>query len=326
MFPTIPLASKRILVVEPNSAIRQMIVRALEIEGYSVLQASDGSAALNFLQQLTPDLILSDIQMPTLNGIDFYKALRKDRRWLTIPFIFLQSREEPVELIQHARELGVEEFLLKPVDPNILLKVINVRLLKASALQIALIDQAYLETVTVLANTIEGRDLNTSQHVERVASLARRLAKALHWPEDHLRILEFGARLHDIGKIVVPDQILNKPGPLTEAEWEIMKSHTTAGAKILREIKHLSGAVPYALHHHEKWDGTGYPFGLKGREIPLEGRVLALVDVYDALTTQRPYHAARSKEEVIQFLEFRSGSQFDPDLVPIFIGLVTDNP
>jgi putative two-component system response regulator len=320
-YPTIPLVNKRILVVEDNSQVRQIIARTLEIEGHTIIQAHDGSVALNILQKITPDLILSDINMPNLNGIEFYQALRRDRRWFTIPFIFLVS-EDSAEMIQSGRELGVEDYLTKPIDSFALVKIINSRLLRASALQIALIDQAYLETVTVLAKTIEGRDHNTSEHVERVAYLTRRLAETLHWPEDQLRSLEFGARLHDIGKIVVPDQILNKPGPLTPEEWVIMKRHTISGAKILREIKHLRGAIPYALYHHERWDGSGYPYALKGRDIPLEGRVLALVDVYDALTTTRPYHPARPKDETIQYLQLRSGMHFDPDLVPIFIDLV----
>ncbi len=322
--PTIPLVNKRILVVGSNAQVRQFISRTLEIEGYTILQAVDGKIALSILERTIPDLILSEIDMPNLNGIDFYRNLRKELRWVTIPFILVTS-EESGEMLQKAREMGVEDYLAKPVDSFALVKIVATRLLRASALQIALIDQAYLETVTVLAKTIEGRDHNTSEHVDRVADLTRRLAEALHWPDDQLRALEFGARLHDIGKIVVPDQILNKPGALSKEEWEIMKSHTLAGAKILREIKHLRGAIPYALYHHERWDGTGYPYGLKGRDIPLEGRVLAIVDVYDALTNERPYHPARTKDEALQFLELRAGSHFDADLVPIFIDMLKGN-
>jgi putative two-component system response regulator len=321
--PTLPLVRKRILIVEDNPQVRQAITRTLEIEGFTILQANDGKIALSILQRTIPDLIVSDINMPNLNGLDFYKIVRKDRRWVAIPFIFLTSSTTP-ELTQAGRELGVEDYLKKPIDQNALVKIVNARLLRASAIQIALMDQAYLETVTVLANTIEGRDNCTSEHVERVTDLARDLAKLLQWPEDHLRMLEFGARLHDIGKIVIPDQILNKPGALTDDEWKIMKSHTIAGAKILREIKHLRGAVPYALYHHERWDGSGYPYGLKERDIPLEGRVLALVDVYDALTSVRPYHPPRPKVEVIQYLQMNAGTQFDPDLVSLFIDTIKD--
>jgi putative two-component system response regulator len=323
VYPTIPLVNKQILVVENNSAIREYIARTLEIEGYNVLQASDGKIALTLLQKTTPELILSGTTLPNLDGFELFRTIRKDRRLITIPFIFLLGEVSDAE-IERIRDIGAEDFLQKPVDSQVLIKAVSDRLLRFSILQIALLDQAYLETVTVLANTVEGRDLNTGQHVQRVTNLARLLAKELNWPEDHLRLLEFGARLHDIGKIVVPDQILNKPGPLSKEEWEIMKTHTIAGAKILREIKHLQGAVPYALYHHERWNGAGYPYGLKGRDIPLEGRVLALVDVYDALTTERPYHPARPHEEVIQYLHLRAGTHFDPDLVPIFIDLVSE--
>jgi putative two-component system response regulator len=318
VYPTLPLTQKMILVVEDNTQVRQMIARLLEIEGYTIIQASDGSVALSILQRSLPNLILSDINMPNLNGIELYRKVRADARWVAIPFIFLASRNAPNE-IQAGRELGVEDYLEKPIDPQGLIKSVSARLLRSYALQIAYMDQAYLETVTVLANTIEGRDHCTHNHVERVAALARSFAKVLQWPAENMRMLEFGARLHDIGKIVVPDQILNKPGQLTPDEWQIMRSHTTAGANILREIKHLQGAVPYALYHHERWDGAGYPFGLNGRDIPLEGRLLSIVDVYDALTSERPYRPALPKEAALKMLIDNAGSQFDPDLTPIFI-------
>jgi putative nucleotidyltransferase with HDIG domain len=181
------------------------------------------------------------------------------------------------------------------------------------------LNQAYLETVKVLANTIEGRDPYTHGHVERVAMYAHWMAEELAWPDDQIRRLDFGARLHDIGKIIVPDSILNKPGVLTSDEWNLMKQHTSAGAKILRNISHLQMVIPYVLYHHERWNGSGYPYGMKGREIPIEGRVLAIVDVYDALTTTRPYHPARPHHEVVHFLQNRAGTHFDPDLTGVFI-------
>ena len=316
--PTIPILRKRILVVEKDAGIRLEIVRLLGIEGYAVQEAPDGKSALELLQHFSPELILSGVDIPNQNGVDFYKTVRNDPRWLAIPFIFLTS-PGAAGAIQTGRELGVEDFLVKPVDPNELVKTVSGRLLRAAELQIALIDHAYLETVNVLANTIEGRDPYTHGHVERVATYARWLAEALRWPEEHLRMLEFGARLHDIGKIIVPDHILKKPGPLTPEEWELMKQHTVAGAKILRNISHLQVSVAYVLHHHERWDGSGYPYGLQGREIPLEGRLLAIADVFDALTSTRPYHPARPIQEVIKFLQLRSGSYFDPDLVAAFV-------
>jgi putative two-component system response regulator len=316
-----PLYRKQILVVDDSPEIRRGVALALEMEHYVVQQAENGQAALALLQHFTPDLILSDINMPVMNGIEFYKALRQEPRWLMIPFIFLTANDRP-EDIQQGRLLGVEDYLIKPIANQDLTAILNARLLRAAEVQIAQIGQAYLDTVNVLANTIEGRDPYTRGHVDRVAAYARRLAEALGWGPEHLRTLEFGARLHDIGKIIIPDHILKKNGPLTESEWAYMREHPSAGAKILREITHLQGVLPYVLYHHEKWDGTGYPHSLRADDIPIEGRLLAIVDVYDALTTARPYHPPRPPAEVIRFLQLSSGKAFDPALVAVFLRLI----
>ncbi len=316
-----PFQRKRILVVDDNAEIRRGVALALELEHYLVHQAENGRAGLALLQQIMPDLILSDINMPLMNGIEFYQTVRQNPKWLLIPFIFLTANDRP-EDIQIGRTLGVEDYLTKPVEHDDLLAIINARLLRAAEVQIAQIGRAYLETVNVLANTIEGRDPYTRGHVERVAAYARRLAEALQWPPDHLQTLEFGARLHDIGKIIIPDHILNKNGPLTDEEWARMRQHPLAGAKMLREISLLQSILPYILYHHEKWDGTGYPHGLREKDIPIEGRVLAIADVYDALTTARPYRPPRAHADVVRFLQMHAGKAFDPTLVPIFLKLM----
>ncbi len=316
--PTIPIINKRIMVVEDDQFIRQLVAQTLQIEGYSVQQANDGAMALKYISRLTPDLIISDIRLSNLEGKEFYLTVRQNQDWTAIPFIFLVAKDAPEE-IQRGKELGVEDYLVKPVDPEILARIVNARLLRAAELQIALIDQAYLETINVLANTVEGRDPYTHGHVERVAIYSQWLAEALDWPKENLRSLAFGARLHDIGKIIIPDHILKKPGDLTPDEWELMKQHPVAGAKILNNIKHLRTAVSYILYHHERWDGSGYPHCIGGRDIPIEGRLLAIADVYDALTTARPYHPARPRGEALRYLNRGAGTYFDPDLVPIFI-------
>jgi len=318
MDSTIPLSSKKILVVEDNGQLRHVLVSYLQIENYITYQARDGQAALKSLETIRPDLILSDINMPLMNGIELYKELRKNPQWVTIPFIFLTSSDSP-EDIRMGLDLGVEDYLTKPINPEELVRTINTRLLRSAELEVAHIGQAYIETVKVLANAIEGRDRYTRGHVDRVTIYATLLAKALNWPPDYMRVLEFGARLHDIGKIIVPDRILNKPEKLTAEEWELMKQHPIAGAKILRDINHLQAAMPYILYHHERWDGFGYPEELKGRAIPIEARLLAIVDVYDALTTNRPYHPPRPHNEVMKFIQLQAGKQFDPNMVPIFI-------
>ncbi|MEW6718643.1 MAG: HD domain-containing phosphohydrolase [Chloroflexota bacterium] len=321
--PETPSTQWNILVVEDSPEMLDILVCTLEIHKHIVYQAKNGKTALEVLEKTTPDLILSDINMPVMDGISFYKELRKIPHLTKVPFIFLTSDSAP-EDIQRGRELGVEDYLTKPIDPMDLLQIVNARLLRSADIQLALVNQAYLETVTVLANSIEGRDAYTHGHVERVTTYATLLAEALRWPADQLRLLRFGSILHDLGKIIIPDRVLNKPGKLTDEEWRLMRQHSSAGAKILREISHLQNVIPYVLYHHERWDGSGYPESLKGKEIPIQGRVLALADVYDALTTTRPYHPARPHNEVVQFMRYQAGKHFDPGLVPVFIQVVSN--
>ena len=318
---TIPTPERIILVVEDSPQIRNVIARALMMEGYIAHQAGNGLDGLKMLEKVTPHLILSDVNMPQMDGLQFFQAVRKNPAWTTIPFIFLTSHSS-AEAIQRGRELGVEDYLTKPIDPHDLIKIINARLYRTAAVEVAQVGQAYLDTVKVLANVIEGRDHYTRGHVERVTTYAMWVANELNWPLQQLRMLEFGGRLHDIGKILIPASVLNKPGRLTDDEWGMMKRHTIAGAKMLRDIQHLHGTLPYVLYHHEKWDGTGYPKNLRGKEIPVQGRLLALADVYDALTTARPYHTARKHEDVIEILRKDSGIHFDPKLTPIFIDVL----
>ncbi len=321
---TAPLQHKTILLVEDSRDVRAMLVSALEVERYIVYQADNGQAGLKILEQVVPDLIISDINMPRMNGFEFFKTVRQNPAWTTIPFIFLTGNVSP-EDIQLGRSLGVEDYVTKPIDPRDLAAIVNARLLRVAQVQIAQIGQAYIDTVNVLANAIEGRDPYTRGHVERVASYAHQIAVTLNWPLEQLRTLDFGARLHDIGKIIIPDHVLKKTGPLNEIEWELMKQHPEAGAKIVAEINHLRDTLPCILYHHEHWDGSGYPKGLQAKDIPVEGRLLAVVDVYDALTTSRPYHPPRPPEEVIKFLRLKAGVYFDPDMVELFVEVATKN-
>ncbi len=315
--PTIPLPSKKILVVDDDDPVREAIAEHLQIDNYFVVQASDGEEAIKVLEHFAPDLILSDINMPRKDGIALFKEVRQHPQWAAIPFLFLTSDNSPT-IVRLTRELGVEDHLTKPINHQELVSTINARLLRAAEVEVAHIGQAYLETVTVLANAIEGRDHYTRGHVDRVTNYAIWMAQELGWPDDQIRKLEFGARLHDIGKVIIPDHILNKRGKLTKDEWELMRHHPVAGEKMLSGISHLGSIRPYVLYHHERWDGSGYPEGLKQRNIPLEARILAIVDVYDALTTVRPYHPARPHEEVLKYLELNAGKHFDPDLILVF--------
>jgi len=316
-----PALEHLILIVEDSAQVRYVITKALELEGFLTLQGKNGIEGLALLKETTPDLILSDINMPQMGGIEFFKAVRQNSKWTTIPFVFLTSHSTP-EDVQKGRELGVEDYLTKPIESDDLVNIINARLYRSASLEAAQVGQAYLDTVKVLANAIEGRDKYTRGHVERVTTYSLWLAKALKWSAQHIRILEFGARLHDIGKIVIPGSILNKPDRLTDEEWELMKNHTFAGAKMLQNIPHLRGTLPYILCHHEKWDGSGYPKGLKSKEIPIQGRVLALADAYDAMTSSRSYQNAKNHAEVIKIISADAGTHFDPQLAPMFIDLM----
>lgn len=307
-----------ILVVEDSRPLREIIAQTLEAEGYRVYTAPHGKAALELLQAIHPDLILSDINMPVMDGLSFCKAVQKHPQLAAVPFIFLTSAGSKEEIMR-GKALGVEDYLVKPVAPDDLVTIVNARLVRAMDVRLALVNQAYFDTVRVLANTIEGRDPYTRGHVDRVSRYALLLGQALKWSPEQLRWLRFGAVLHDIGKIIVPDQVLKKRGPLNDREKLLMRQHPVAGARIIAPVAHLRPTLPYILYHHERWDGQGYPKGLRGEDIPLQGRVLALADVYDALTTERPYHPPRSHHETIAFLRENAGTMFDPRLTQVFI-------
>jgi putative two-component system response regulator len=318
MDPTIPIISKQILVVDHSDQVRSVTAQILQIENYEVVQTPSGNEALNILERKSPDLILASKQLSDMSGMAFLNLIRKDQRWSAIPFVFVSAHMSK-ESIQQLRDLGVEDRLTKPIDPGNLRRVVQARLLRAAEVKVAHIDQAYLETVKVLANAIEIRDRYTRGHVDRVTTYTKWMAEELRWPPENIRSLEFGARLHDIGKIAVPYHILNKPEELNQDEWQLMRQHPTIGAQLLQDITHLTDSIPYILYHHERWDGKGYPEGLSGRDIPIGARMLAITDVYDALTTVRPYRPATPRDEVYQLLEAEAGKHFDPDLIKIFI-------
>ncbi|AJC73624.1 phosphohydrolase [Pseudothermotoga hypogea DSM 11164 = NBRC 106472] len=182
--------------------------------------------------------------------------------------------------------------------------------------------KAYDETIEALARAIDMRDAETYGHSERVANLTVQIAKAMGIEKEQLIHIRRGALLHDIGKLAIPDRILLKPGKLDEEEWKIMKMHPLYAQEMLSKIEYLKSALDIPLYHHERWDGNGYPFGLKGEEIPLSARIFAVVDVYDALTSDRPYRKAWTKQEAIEYIKNQSGRQFDPKVVEVFLKIL----
>ncbi len=310
----------KVLLVEDDSLLLEVMCSILEAEGYTVCPAANGRQALDQFLALRPDLVVSDIMMPEMNGYDLLEAVRQRQEGVTVPFLFLSARTERAD-VSRARSLGVDDYLFKPFDAPELINAVKSRLDRNRVVELFNTREAHLQTVTMLANVIETRDPYTAGHLERVRSLALRLATALNWSQEDLAILEFGAILHDVGKIVVPRQVLKKTGPLDEEEWKLMRQHPEAGAKILEGVDHLRAAIPYVLCHHEWWNGNGYPGGLAGKQIPREGRLLAIVDAFDAMTTNRPYHASMTPEEGLKEIERNREIYFDPEMAAVFIGM-----
>lgn len=308
----------KILLAEDDDFLRTTTKTILEIAGYQVFAYPDGQKALEAFLSAQPDMIVSDINMPLLDGYGLLDGVRKLPDGEIIPFLFLSARAERSD-VSHARELGADDYVFKPFQAEELLTAVRVRLNRRRIAELFDTRQAHLQTITLLANVIEARDAYTRGHVERVQNYAISLGQALSWSLDDMVILEYGALLHDVGKVTIPEAVLNKSGKLTPDEFAIIQGHATAGAKIIEGINHLREALPYVLYHHEKWDGTGYPEGLKAESIPREGRLLALADVYDALTSRRSYHKEIKFEDALALIRHEAGKHFDPHMAEIFI-------
>jgi len=307
-----------ILLVEDDALLLEVMCNILEAEGFEIHPAKNGKQALELFENAKPDLIISDIMMPEMDGYELLKSIRNMPNGVTVPFLFLSARTERAD-VSRARSLGVDDYLFKPFDAPELINAVRSRLDRRHLVELFDTRSAHLQTVIMLANAIEARDPYTAGHLERVRRLALNLAFALDWENEQIVFLEFGAILHDIGKIVVPGRVLKKTGPLDEEEWKLMRQHPEVGAKMLESVDHLKAAVPYVLYHHEWWNGSGYPEGLSGLKIPREGRLLAIVDAFDAMTTNRPYHVSMSAKDGLEEIRENQGIYFDPDMVEVFI-------
>jgi putative two-component system response regulator len=270
--------------------------------------------ALDRMADLTPHLIVSDITMPEMDGYDFFEAVRERPAWLSIPFIFLTARGGKKDVIS-GKGLGAEEYLVKPIHRDELLTAVRAKLSRSNQLRMARLREAYESTLTMLANAIEVRDRYTRGHVERVRDFTLMLARRMGLKGTQLDTLRFGAILHDIGKIHIRDRILQKPGRLDAVEWEQIKQHPVIGADMVRDIPYLQPAIPIILHHHENWDGSGYPDHLAGKDIPSLARIVVVADAFDAMTTNRPYQAAKSLEASLAEIVESAGKKYDPVVV-----------
>jgi response regulator RpfG family c-di-GMP phosphodiesterase len=306
-----------LLIVEDNLALREGLREFLADEGYVVLTATNGREALGQMNTVTPDLIVSDIAMPEMDGVTFFQAVRSQPNWITIPFVFMTARGEKEDILA-GKNLGAEDYLVKPLLPEEIVTAVRSRLDRAQQLRMAQLQEAYEASLTVLANAIEVRDPYTRGHIERVTNYSMALAAELGLQGQILEQLRFGSILHDIGKIHVRETTLLKPSALDQDEWKEIKSHPVTGTEMIKDISYLIQAFPVVRYHHERWDGLGYPEGLTGEAIPLAARIVAVADAFDAMTTNRPYSPTRSMECACDEILNCSEKQYDPAVVTAF--------
>lgn len=315
-----------ILVVDDNKTNLQLVKQVLS-KKYSVIPVLSGKLALQYLSKKKPDLILLDLLMPDMDGREFMKAMKKMPNGANVPVIILTSdtgKETEVECLQ----LGAADFIGKPFVPEVMIsridKTIELDMLRNRLEQKLEENSRQMERVTLssmatLSNLIDAREECTRDHSNSVSKYSIEVADHLGWSEEQKQNLHYVALLHDIGKVVVPDYILNKPEPLTEDEYELIKSHTKVGAELLKDIKLIQDAGIGAQYHHERYDGTGYPEGLKGEEIPIIARILGVADAYVAMGSDRIYRTRLTNDKIVEELLKGRGTQFDPELVDIML-------
>jgi putative two-component system response regulator len=311
------MAGETILIVEDNDVLRQGLEALLQAEGYIVLTAAHGYEALQQMQSVPPDLILSDISMPVMDGYAFFEEVRLRPDWVSIPFIFLTARRAREDIFV-GKKLGAEDYLVKPVTRPELTTTIRSRLERSHQLLLAQLQQAYSSTLIMLANAIELRDQYTRGHVERVRNHAQLLGAGMGLTPVQMEQIYYGSLLHDIGKIHIPENVLKKTGPLSGDEWIEMKKHPAIGEEMVKDIPYLKPSIPVIRSHHERWDGKGYPDGLAGEEIPLVARIVTIADSLDAMCSTRPYQAALSPDEAYEEILRGSGTKYDPAVVRVF--------
>lgn len=313
------MPSRSLLIVDDEPANLEVMRRVLS-PSYSLVFAHSGAAALAAARKHLPSLILLDIQMPDMDGYEVCRQLKADATTQHTPVIFVTNLADAGQEAA-GFEVGAVDYIVKPVSPAIVLARVatHLSLVKSSQLE-----RSYIDAITMLGQVGHFHDEDTGEHIWRMAAYARRLAAAIGWDLDRCKTLELAAPMHDTGKIAIPDRILRKPGKLDADEWEIMKSHAQVGHDVLirSEAPVFQLAAEIALRHHERWDGSGYPDGLAGTQIPESARIVAVADVFDALSMRRPYKEPWSKEKVIDYIQQGSGKHFEPRLVDVFLDIL----
>jgi putative two-component system response regulator len=329
---------EKILIVDDEELICDVLSRRLTREGYLCVTASNGREALSRFYQEPFSIILSDIKMPEMDGMEL---LKKVKALNPKSMVIIITAYAEIDVAVDAMRLGANDFILKPVNLDLVaLSVRNVlekkhledeletyhrnleRLVeeRTGKLQQAYrtLKKAHLDSVKVLVEAIDAKDPYTRGHSDRVRRMSLDIAQALGFTEERLESLEYGALLHDIGKIGIKDDVLLKEGPLNSDEYEYIQEHPLIGVKIVEGVQFLTDKVPMIRHHHEHFDGTGYPDGLAGEAIPLEARIISVPDAYDAMSSMRPHRRAMGLEEVLSELERCGSKQFDPLILDIF--------
>ena len=327
---------KTVFVVDDSDTNLTMAEKVLE-DQYRTMTMPSAAKMFVLLEKIKPDLILLDIEMPEMNGFEALRKLKSDESLSGIPVMFLTGRtDEEVEV--RGFEMGAVDFITKPFSGPVLMNRIKTHLDIDELIRerTAQLHRLQNNIVSVLADMVENRDKGTGGHIERTSVYMKILIEEMKrsgvyeeeiegWDVD--RIIS-SARMHDLGKISITDIIMNKPGKLTDDEYEVMKTHAIEGERIIDEIisrtgegEYLRNARLFAGCHHERWDGNGYPRGLKGEEIPLQGRIMAIVDVYDALVSERPYKKAIPEDEAVEIIMENAGTYYDPKIVEVFFNV-----
>lgn len=321
---------ERILIIDDELETCELLKYILEEEGYSVSFAVSGQEAINLIKHRAPDLIICDVIMEGLNGIKLLSEIKSVKP--EIPVIMISAYGTQDKVVE-ALELGARDFVAKPFKPKNIIETVSKtikiakepkeeqgKLLKGELSPMRrILRDSYMSILKSFAVILESKDPYIREHSMRVTKYAVMLAKEIGLSPKEVEVIENTAQFHDIGKVGVSDTILQKPGELTSEEWEHMKRHPQIGYDIVEPLKVLHIALPGIRHHHERYDGYGYPDRLKGEEIPLSGRILAIADAYEALTSTRPYRKLKTPQEAVAELKNCAGTQFDPKLVELFL-------
>ncbi|MCL2617723.1 MAG: response regulator [Defluviitaleaceae bacterium] len=328
---------RKVIFVVDDSDTNLSTAEAVLEDSYDVMTMSSAARMFTLLEKIQPHLILLDIEMPQMNGFEAMGSIKENPRYSDIPVIFLTSLSDTASEVK-GFELGVVDFITKPFSTPVLLNRVKMHMNVDQLLRerTSRLEKAHKDMIFVLSDIVENRDQSTGGHIERTTEYIRIMCEAMlerGLYADEIRtwdlaVVAASSLLHDVGKIAISDTILNKPGKLTPEEFEIMKSHADIGEKIIDQIISRTGeddflrnAKVFAASHHENWDGTGYPYRLAGLDIPLQGRIMAIGDVYDALVSSRPYKKAFTDEEAVEIMKKDTGRRFDPSIIEVFVAI-----